>query len=143
MKTIQGMVAQYFIMKLDDPHIEFISSLNKLKNYIPTMDVSFHTISDISQGSATMSPLQSSATMSPLENTFYPTEVPDSDDEDNIPAFDKKIYKQHKSDGVKYCLDIMGKTDNASWADKMIVHKKKDDLADAFLQGYWYLSKSK
>jgi hypothetical protein len=36
----------------------------------------------------------------------------------------------------------MGKTDNASWVDKMIAHKKKDDLADAFLQGYWYLSKS-
>jgi hypothetical protein len=95
--------------------------------------------------SATMSPLPCSATMSPLENTFYSTEVPDSDNEEHIESsisFDKKVYKQHKSDGVKYCLDIMQKTGNASWVEKMIVHKKKDDLADAFLQGYWYLSKS-
>ena len=33
MKTIQGMLAQYFIMINDNIHIEFISSSNKLKGY--------------------------------------------------------------------------------------------------------------
>ena len=33
MKTIQGMLAQFFIMKNDDIHIEFVSSSNKLKQF--------------------------------------------------------------------------------------------------------------
>jgi hypothetical protein len=32
MKTIQGMIAQYFIMNNSSDHIEFVSSINKLKN---------------------------------------------------------------------------------------------------------------
>jgi hypothetical protein len=33
MKTIQGMIVQYFVMSnLNIPHIEFISALNKLKD---------------------------------------------------------------------------------------------------------------
>ena len=35
MKTIQGMLAQYFIMKNNNIHIEFISASNKLKNFTP------------------------------------------------------------------------------------------------------------
>ena len=34
MKTIQGMIAQYFIMKNTNQYIEFISSFNKLKEFI-------------------------------------------------------------------------------------------------------------
>lgn len=33
MKTIQGMLAQYFIMKNDDAHIEFVSSSHKLNQF--------------------------------------------------------------------------------------------------------------
>ena len=32
MKTIQGMIAQYFIMKNNNISIEFVSSVNKLKD---------------------------------------------------------------------------------------------------------------
>jgi hypothetical protein len=40
MKTIQGMLAQYFISKLDTSvHIQFVSSLNKLKLYAPRTDI--------------------------------------------------------------------------------------------------------
>jgi hypothetical protein len=35
MKTIQGMLAQYFIMKNNNINIEFISATNKLKDFIP------------------------------------------------------------------------------------------------------------
>jgi hypothetical protein len=34
MKTIQGMLAQYFIMKNADIEIEFVSAINKLKKYL-------------------------------------------------------------------------------------------------------------
>ena len=32
MKTLQGMISQYFIMRNDDIHIEFVSASNKLKD---------------------------------------------------------------------------------------------------------------
>ena len=35
MKTIQGMISQYFIMKNNNIKIEFISASNKLKDYLP------------------------------------------------------------------------------------------------------------
>jgi hypothetical protein len=35
MKTIQGMISQYFIMKNNHIQIEFISASNKLKDYMP------------------------------------------------------------------------------------------------------------
>ena len=35
MKSIQGMIAQYFIMKNNNIQIEFISAANKLKDYLP------------------------------------------------------------------------------------------------------------
>jgi hypothetical protein len=35
MKTIQGMISQYFIMKNNNIQIEFISASNKLKDYLP------------------------------------------------------------------------------------------------------------
>jgi hypothetical protein len=38
MKTIQGMISQYFIMKNNNIRIEFISASNKLKDYINAND---------------------------------------------------------------------------------------------------------
>ena len=35
MKTIQGMISQYFIMKNNNIQIEFMSASNKLKDYLP------------------------------------------------------------------------------------------------------------
>jgi hypothetical protein len=35
MKTIQGMISQYFIMKNNNIQIEFISATNKLKDFLP------------------------------------------------------------------------------------------------------------
>ena len=35
MKTIQGMISQYFIMKNNNIKIEFISASNKLKDFTP------------------------------------------------------------------------------------------------------------
>ena len=85
MKTIQGMVSQYFIMRDNCAHIEFISSMNKLKEYN-------------------------------VSNT-------------------KLNYSDRKKLGINICLEILNDNDK----DFFIKHKKKDDLADSFLQGLWYI----
>ena len=55
---------------------------------------------------------------------------------------DTKAYKLTKSLGIKYCLDLTNHLE--SWQKHFNSHKKKDDLADAFLQGaYFYTNNIK
>jgi len=113
MKTIQGMISQYFIMRNLNINIEFISSANKLKDY-------------------------------------KPLEV-DTDDEDNSKIVDstkKSGYSDRKKLGIKYCLELLNKEmdteigKEGKWTQFFTNHKKKDDLADSFLQGIWFLQKN-
>jgi hypothetical protein len=89
MKTIQGMLAQFFIMINENIQIQFISSKNKLKG---------------------------------LETNY-----------ENITS----QYKQHKKDAIFYTNNILEKH-FPSWKHIM-ESSKKDDLADAFLQGLMYI----
>jgi len=91
MKSIQGMLAQYFIMKFENVEIEFLSSSNKLKGFEKEHDMI------------------------------------DSN------------YKQHKLDAVYHTKRIIENPFFSEWKTHVINHKKIDDLADAFLQGLWYL----
>ena len=50
-----------------------------------------------------------------------------------------KTYKLTKSLGIKYCRKMIEKYDN--WKSYFEGIKKKDDLADCFLQGMYYLCK--
>jgi hypothetical protein len=50
---------------------------------------------------------------------------------------DSKTYKLTKSLGVKYCLEMIKQY--PEWVNKFNSHKKKDDLADCFLQGMYAL----
>ena len=93
MKSIQGMLAQYFIMRHDSIQIEFLSSSNKLKGF-----------------------------------------EKEHDTEDSN-------YKQHKMDAVFHTKRIIENPYFSSWKSHVLEHKKIDDLADAFLQGLWYLKK--
>jgi hypothetical protein len=101
MKTIQGMLAQYFIIKgSSDISIEFVSSLNKLKGMI-------------------------------------------KDDLITLENKENKKYKQNKKDGILFCSQFLNSNDQFekwNWTMKVI---KKDDYADAFLQGIWYLKQKK
>jgi hypothetical protein len=102
MKTIQGMLAQFFIMVFEEIRVEFVSSSNKLKLF-STKDKTQET--EKTQG---------------------------------------QIYKEHKKDGVFYCEQVIKEgrfIDGEKWA--MCEKKKKDDLADCFLQGVWWLNKIK
>lgn len=105
MTTIQGMLAQYFIMKYPNCNIEFISSANKLKPF--------------SKMALLENPNQEKDTCNPTTKTVNPN------------------YKGHKQDSVSICSTIV--TNNfPQWMPSLEI-KKKDDLADAFLQGLWYL----
>jgi hypothetical protein len=109
MKTIQGMLAQYFIMKNDNIHIDFVSSSHKLNqfkqiavNRDPTNAIVEH--SDGAGESGKTNP----------------------------------HYKAHKSDGITYCQEILEKNAALTHWNLSMNTRKKDDLADAFLQGMWY-----
>jgi hypothetical protein len=89
MKTLQGMIAQYFIMR-ETPGLEFISAANKLKMFMTKKKTTY--------------------TERKIESVEVTTELLE-----RLPQF--KNYKG--------CLDK---------------NKKKDDLADCFLQGIYYLT---
>lgn len=91
MKTIQGMLAQYFIMTNEDINIEFVSSSHKLKQFDK----------------------------------------------------DKNSYKENKQQSVIFSKNIIDKNENfENWKEKLD-SKKKDDLADCFLQGLYYFVREK
>jgi len=92
MKTIQGMIVQYFIMSsIVVGHMEFISSANKLKD---------------------------------------------------CEKKDKSTYSDRKKLGIAKCLETITNDFRFSQhVDYFTKHKKKDDLADSFLQGIYFLKK--
>jgi len=111
MKTIQGMLAQYFIMKNTDIHIDFVSSANKLSQF--------------GEKKVKAKPVEK-LVEKPLEKLVENTII-------------NADYKQHKKDGLYYCSQVIQK--NAcftGWVESLNI-KKADDLADSFLQGLWYL----
>ena len=91
MKTIQGMLVQYFVMcSVEVKNVEFISASNKLKDC------------DIK---------------------------------------DKSKYSDRKKLGISKCLETISTNGNfSSKLEYFNAHKKKDDLADSFLQGLWFIS---
>lgn len=83
MKTIQGMISQYFIMRNHNIDIQFVNASNKLKEFVTK----------------------------------------------------KTDYKERKKLGVSHCFELI----EDSWKPFFSSHKKKDDLADCYLQGIWYI----
>ena len=89
MKTLQGMIAQYFIMK-HTPHIEFISAANKLKMFMTKK---------------------------------------------------KTTYTERKAESVEITAELLEtKEEFDNFKGYLNKNKKKDDLADCFLQGIYYLT---
>jgi hypothetical protein len=114
MKTIQGMIAQYFIMRFGDSvHIEFVSSHNKLKGF----NLSKENREDKEDAKL---------------------------DAETTPNKDKTSYKANKSDGIIICRRFFeSNPEMRGWAPIFEKSKKRDDLADCFLQGVWYLKSNK
>ena len=60
-----------------------------------------------------------------------------------VPKTSNSAYKERKALGIKKCGEIVGRTHCFNtWINHLETHKKKDDLADAFLQGWWYIHNS-
>ena len=112
MKTIQGMLAQYFIMLNDEMDIEFVSSSHKLKQF----------------------------TELKIDNREHCNEI--TENTQNTGQINAN-YKKHKKDGVYYCSLMIDANDNLHEWKESLDTKKKDDLADSFLQGIWYLKHKK
>ena len=56
-----------------------------------------------------------------------------------VKAIDEsKSYKMTKTLGIKYCLELIQHL--PEWIKHFNSHKKKDDLADAFLQGVYFIT---
>ena len=95
MKMLQGMIAQYFIMK-NVNKIEFISATNKLKLF-KNVKINENEISENS-------------------------------------------YKLRKQQGQIVCRSLISFYPSLHlWNQEFDKHLKKDDLADCFLQGYYYM----
>lgn len=118
MKTVQGMLAQYFIMK-EVKTIQFISAINKLRDI--EKDEIFNTTTN--------------------NNTTELTSI----DVSSIDETKKKLtYKERKEKSiyiVKKLLEIIPESYNDLFLSKFNSHSKKDDLADCYLQGLWYILK--
>jgi hypothetical protein len=102
MKTIQGMIAQYFIMKNNGVAIDFVNASNKLKDKDKEKDKE------------------------------------KDKDKDKEPK-EKTTYSERKKQGIEKTLLLL-ETTSSEWLPFFKNHKKKDDLADSYLQGVWYLS---
>ena len=110
MKTIQGMLAQIYILHGVE-NIEFVSSSNKLRGFSSLEDrTKEHTEGSMKEEKKVKNP----------------------------------NYKQHKKDGIAFCKQLLEQRGETEWKTFFeTYHKKQDDLADAFLQGIWYLNKKK
>jgi len=108
MNVLQGMISQYFIMR-NITNIEFISATNKLK----------------------------------LFKTVINKKAEDASGEggnlDNVIESEKKLYKMRKDAGKMVCRSLLSFYPKLNgWIATYDKHKKNDDLADCFLQGYYY-----
>jgi hypothetical protein len=110
MNTIQGMVAQYFIMRDTDDRlkIDFISSSGKLKGFTDRV------------------------LALPTTDKAQPADK----------VHDTNTYKDHKRDGIAFCHQFMAANGGlATFRHIIEAAPKKDDLADCFLQGIYYLKR--
>jgi hypothetical protein len=124
MKTIQGMLSQYFIMRNNNIQIDFISATNKLKDFIPTTTTTTTTNQSNKDQSQDLE-----------QESILSIETKKTDKKD--PKLD---YKQRKKLGIQTTINIVNNDFRFKiWADFLHKHNKKDDLSDCFLQGMWYI----
>ena len=119
MNVLQGMISQYFIMR-NITNIEFISATNKLKLFKSIINKKTHTcgvsgLSVVNEG------------------------ISKGGNLDNVLESEKKLYKMRKDSGKIVCRSLLSFYPKLNeWITKYDKHKKRDDLADCFLQGYYY-----
>jgi hypothetical protein len=139
MKTIQGLIAQTFIMGqvydqdqgLGQISVEFISSHNKLKGYDLT---GVSPKSNIPIGNSTNKKTRVDSNLG--EDVDQPVE-------DEKTSNEKTEYKARKNDGIRivdqYIASNRETIFSDVWKTRFGEMAKRDDLADCFLQAIWWL----
>ena len=160
MNSIQGMLVQYFIMKENGERkvsIEFISSFNKLKGLPPVVDPPvnepvvnmFINTSIKEKTSIQIKPVKKNKCKETKEtNESNELNKPNETKEgENAPSSKKEAvktsvqskYKAHKKDGLYHCSLFLDNNPILREWKHVLNTKKKDDFADCFLQGVWYM----
>jgi hypothetical protein len=119
MMVIQGMITMFYASRDRQIHIEHVSSSHKLK-YAASLFPSLFSSS------------------SSTEHTIESSTAPSSSSKQ------KTVYQEHKAHAKEYCQAILESQAKINpqfqffWEEFMGNKKKKDDLADCFLQGIWF-----
>ena len=108
LKTLQGMIAQYFIMR-DKTDIRFVSASNKLKGY--DVDIEHNKINSNNNNN--------------------------NNDTSNNTIEPKDGYNMRKMASIRITEELISSR-FPEWSVMFKTHKKLDDLSDAFLQGVWF-----
>jgi len=133
MKTVQGMLAQYFIMRYEGIRVEFISSANKLKMFSKDKKEKTEDKKEKTEDKKEKA-----------EDKKEENKLEGGEHKKNTTKTQGQKYKEHKKDGVFYCEKVLNdKTFLGGEQWGQIERKKKDDLADCFLQGVWWLNNEK
>ena len=102
MKTLQGVLTEYFVIRHPSAQIRYISSSNKLKTDVKAAPEVCST---------------------------------------NDTVKEKTTYADHKKDAIQLCRNKIG--GSSDWLSMLDACKKKDDLADCYLQGCWFIDQLK
>ena len=132
MKTLQGMIAQYFIMH-NKTKISFVSAANKLKG-----------------GSTPSPPIKDKVVTMLMDEADANSHQKGGEGLAACPIGGEGLaelaacpqnYAFRKKEGIRITLGLLNEK-YIQWLPHFNQHKKKDDLADAFLQGIYVLNKS-
>jgi hypothetical protein len=115
MKTIQGMISQYFI-DCNNYNIKFISATNKLKPFINKESKYVCGYKDLCE----------------IDEVKDVKEAKENKDK-------KLSYNERKKLSIYYTKQLLEHKNMCNEHAFFIKHSKKDDLADCFLQGIYYL----
>lgn len=147
MKAVQGMASQYFVMRNDNVVIDEISACNKLKKYKHLMPA------EVLQAQA-----QERAQIAEPDEPDKPVQEESKENAEKkkrkkaAKAYKgrkllsvivaRKLLQEHYSEGVgegEGCLENNTNDTNNKWLREFEECGKKDDKADSFLQGLWYI----